>query len=66
MFRIFYILQNTDTGEFLSSINGQLSFDYDLSLAFKFIDINDALQHLRNLDSNIDYIKIHPLVLLCE
>ncbi|SUO93463.1 hypothetical protein [Suttonella ornithocola] len=66
MFRIIYIVQSLETGEFLSAVNGEASFTYDLTKAYQFSTVNDAINHARIIESDLEHISIIPQILIGE
>ncbi|SUO96344.1 hypothetical protein [Suttonella ornithocola] len=64
MFRITFIVQSLETGEFLTAVDGEVCFTYDLTKAYQFSTVNDAINHARIIENDLEHVSIfHQIVL---
>lgn len=61
MLRIVYIVQSLDTGEFLAALDGEPDFTLDLTKAYQFQSVNDAVSHGRIIDHDLERVSIVQL-----
>lgn len=61
MFKVVYIVQSLDTGEFLSVLDGQAIFSLDMTKAYAFQSVNEAINHARVFNYDLEHVSIVSL-----
>lgn len=58
MFKLYYLVQSLDTGEWIADFNGEVTFTFDFEKAYRFKNVNDAISHIRVFDLDFEKISV--------
>lgn len=60
--RVVFVVQSLQDGKFIGIRNGERAYFTNFKHAFRFMDFETAMSNAKDLDDDLDFVDIHPLI----